>query len=368
MSKRFLTIILFLSLSLFLVMPVHAADAPPFEKTTDVYPGDLDYRNSLVDWNGYNIDLVMYWNKAGGLPPDSVAFYTYINNQISIATDNWVNIGDSIFQLNLSNSQKTEIKNILFSRTYNPNNYIRIRFTQKDFNLSGFLFEFRVTFSSLLNINLGSVFIMDMIRQESAGMISYFNKSVDIVGIENTIGGGQATFIQAQVQIDNETTQAISTSVYPTPGTDTQRQFANYNFISKYTNVHQLNYNFVISLNNYDPRPRGNYYIFQLGFFADTQVILPDLDVDTDFQIYAPTTCGAFDLGCVSRNLIGEFSNNIYNRLGAENIASGIMNIYDTIFYPVYIIDAAAWQNGIISIYAIIGIGVLYLIVKRVLG
>jgi hypothetical protein len=66
--------------------------------------------------------------------------------------------------------------------------------------------------------------------------------------------------------------------------------------------------------------------------------------------------------------MIGEFSNNIYNKLGAESIASGVMSVYDTVFYPVYIINNTSWQNGILSIYTILSIGVLYLIVKRVLS
>lgn len=364
MIKKIFGITTLLFLSIFLIMPVYASEPNPFEKITDVYPGDLDYKNSLVDWNGYNLDLVMYWNKAGGLPPDRVTAFIYIDNVIVFQNGIWNNLGDSLFQLNLSESQKTIIKNVIFSRTYNSQNYFRISFTQEDLNTSNFLFEFRITFNSLLNINLGSVYIIDQVRQERTGMLNYFNKTVDIVGIENTIGGGAATFIQEQIYLDDETTQPIITSANTTSWTD--NQLAQYNFIQKYTNVHALNFNFVVSMNEYDPRPRGNYYIHQLGFFADTQVILPDLDIDTDFQIYEPTICGILDLACVSRNLIGELSNTVYNRLGADNIASSILDIYDTLFYPVYIIENSAWQNAILAIYVMFPLGIIIMIIKRV--
>lgn len=364
MSKKLFGIILFLSLSLFLVMPVNAAEPPQFTKNIDVYPGDLDYRNTLVDWNGYNIDIVLYWNKQGGLLPDTLGFLCVLSGTtiINKSTSSWVDIGDSIFQLNLNTTEKNQIKGIMFSRQEIDNSFCY--FSSRTIDFDPFLLEIRLEFNSLLNIDFNSIYVKDFLRQARTGLLSGFAKTLDLVGQENTIGGGKADFIIKRFTLDNETTQPITTGVV-TPII----QRANYNFINKYTGVKKIYYNVVISANAYDPADSFMQYgIYQLGFFATTQTILPDLDVDTDFQIYEPTICGAFDLGCVSRNLIGEFSNNIYKRLGAENIASGIMNIYDTLFYPVYIVDAAAWQNGIISIYAIIGIGVLYLIVKRVLS
>jgi hypothetical protein len=329
MIKKYLGLVLFLSLSLFLVMPVYAAEPDPFEKITDVYPGDLDYRNSLIDWNGYNLDFDIYWNKQGGLPPDIHRLFVYENETIIYTLSNWdYDAGLDLYKLRLNAEQRAK------------------------------------TFKTLLNINLGSIYIADSLNQSHVGLISAFAITIDIIGIENAIGGGQATFIMDRLTLETETTHPIGTGSIAAG-----RQLAQYNFINKYTNVHALYYNFVISANSYVPdTARTEYYIYQLGFFADSQVILPDLNVDTDFQIYEPTTCGAIDLGCVSRNLIGEFSNNIYKRLGAENMASGVMSIYDTIFYPVYIVNNVAWQNGILSIYAIVSLGVLYLIVKRVLS
>jgi hypothetical protein len=110
------------------------------------------------------------------------------------------------------------------------------------------------------------------------------------------------------------------------------------------------------------------FTIHQIGLFATIQTILPNLDIDTDFQIFTPTLCGVAGLGCELKNLIGEFSNAIYKQLGAEGIALGIMNIYDVIFYPVYIIADPAWQSSILLMYAILTVGLILLIVKRVVG
>lgn len=358
MSKRLLSIILFLSLSLFLVMPVYAAEPPAFEKTTNVFPGDLDYRNSLIDWNGYNLDFAIIKDMAGGLDPATFGLLVYINGVLDFTRSTWTKLNndpqDFQYYLNLSTSELTKIKTILFDRdaTSTITNRTTLQFvTYNQQTTQGFTVYFRLSFKSLLNINFNGFYISDRLNQSAPGVISYFQKGIWLRDKEGN------TIINSIV--DNETTQPIGA---------TAQQYAYYQFNQKFTNVKELDVIYQYSANNYNPTPEIYYFISEIGLFADAQVILPDLDVDTDFQIYVPTICGAFDLGCVSRNLIGEFSNNIYKRLGAENIASGIMNIYDTLFYPVYIVDAAAWQNGIISIYAIIGIGVLYLIVKRVLS
>jgi hypothetical protein len=361
MIKRLIGIITFFALSLFLIMPVYSAEPDPFEKTIDVYPGDLDYRNSLVDWNGYNLDLTIYWTKQGGLPPDSARIIVYENNVEVINIGTWIYNSDiDMYYLSMSNTTKNTILRVIYSRTVNIQNYVRIlaRTTDTD----AFLFETRLTFKSLMNINLGSIYIADMLYQSNSGLISGYQSNIDIIGIENVIGGGQAEFTMARLVLETESTRPIATE-----GVALTKQYANYNFITKYTNVHALNFNLVISANSYDPSTANvSYFIYQLGFFADSQVILPELDIDTDFQIYVPTICGILDLACISRNLIGELSNTVYNRLGADSIASGIMAIYDTIFYPVYIIDNSAYQNAILSIYGMLVIGLLIIIIKRV--
>lgn len=357
MIKKLLISALFLLLSLFLIVPVHAAEPPAFQKTTDVFVGDLDYRNSLVDWNGYNIDIVLYWSKQGGLPPSFIDVSVVKLGSALFTVNTWDSIGDSIFQLRLTNTQKNQLKGVLFSRIYEINSYVQI-FT-RTITTAAFLMEVRVEFKSLLNINLGSIYVSDSLFQSHTGLLNGFSKTVDIVGVEDTTGS-PVDFVMQRITLDTELTQPISSP----SGLVWQR--ANYNFITKYTNVGKLYYNVVMSANSYDPATASLvYYLNQLGFFADSQVILPDLSIDTDFQIYEPTTCSAIDIACVSRNLIGEFSNNIYKRFGAETIASGVMDIYDTIFYPVYMIDNSAWQNGVISIYGIVVLGVLYLLLKR---
>lgn len=361
MIKKIFGITTLLFLSIFLIMPVYALEPEQFEKITDVYPGDLDYRNSLVDWNGYNLDFNVYWSKQGGLALN-LATMVVVENSVTFATLNtWVYNSDlDLYVLSMTSAQKAKILKILYSRTYDSADFIG--FVAGTVSTDQFLFETRLTFKSLLNINLGSVFVIDSVYQSHSGLLSAFQNNIDIIGIENAIGGGQAEFNIARIKLDDELTHPIGTGSI-TAG----RQFAQYNFISKFTNVHALNFNIVLSANSYDP-PTANlqYYIYQLGFFADTQVILPDLNIDTDFQIYQPTICGILDLACVSRNLIGELSNTVYNRLGADSIASSIIDIYDTLFYPVYIIDNSAWQNAILAIYVMFPIGIIIMIIKRV--
>lgn len=356
MIKKTIGIITLLFLSVFLIMPVYAAEPPAFEKTTDVFVGDLDYRNSLVDWNGYNVDIVLYWNKAGGLPPSFIDVSVVKLGTTLFTVNTWDNIGDSIFKLRLTTAQENQLKGVLFSRIYEINSYVYL--FGRTITTAAFLMEIRIEFKSLLNINLSSIYVSDALVQSHIGLLSGFAKTVDLIGIEDATEGSN-DFVMQRITLDTQATQPIGTS-------SLVWQRANYNFINKYTNVKKIYFNAVLSANSYDPATASlTYYINQLGFFADSQTILPDLSIDTDFQIYAPTTCGAIDIACVSRNLIGEFSNNIYKRFGADTIASGVMDIYDTIFYPVYMIDNSAWQNGVISIYGIVVLGVLYLLLKR---
>lgn len=344
MSKRLLSIILFLSLSLFLVMPVYAADE--FTKTTGVEIESLDYRNSLIDWSGFNIEIDIIWDKRGGASPTSAFAALYVDFSLSFILTTWeYNAEEDIYYLLMSSSQQQQIKSVLFGRYYSDNTFLMLGADQQ---MPYYFFEVRIRFKSLLNINFKSMYIADRLGGNNE---QYTNEIYKVVSLESD------NLLVAGILIDNTNTQGWNVT-----------QKAQYNFVNKYTNIEQIYLSYVHSKETSPIDVYTAAFIHQIGIFADSQVILPDLDIDTDFQIYEPTICGAFDLGCVSRNLIGEFSNNIYKRLGAENIASGIMNIYDTIFYPVYIIDDASWQNGIISIYAIIGIGVLYLIVKRVLG
>lgn len=368
MIKKYLIMVLFLSLSLFLIMPVHAADPGTFTKETDIYPNDLDYRNSLVDWNGYNMEIDIIKDTAGGLDPQITQVVLRINGSDVYTLSTWDKLypsdpQDYQYKLRMTSQQKTDFLKLLFDRkAENMNvvsalqNYVFVYTRNNPNNLNAFALYFRIYFTSLLNINFQSFYISDSLSQNYTGVLSTFNKGImfkDVNGdlIEN-------------ITVDTQATQPVNTSTGLTP---TVMQRANYNFTNRITNIKSIDLVYQISANAYDPRPQLAYYINEIGFFASAQVILPDLDVDTDFQIYAPTICGSFDFGCVARNLIGEFSNNIYKRLGAEDLASGVMGIYDTIFYPVYIIDNTAWQNGILSIYAIISLGVLYLIVKRVL-
>lgn len=356
MIKKVIGFVVLCFCALFFVVPVQAAEPSPFTKTTDVFPGDLDYRNSLVDWNGYNIDIVLYWSKQGGLPPSFIDVSVVKLGSTLFTVNTWDSIGDSIFQLRLTNTQKNQLKGVLFSRIYEINSYMYM--FGRTTNTNAFLMEIRVEFKSLLNINLGSVYVSDALFQSNSGLLSGFSKTLDIVGIEDTTES-PLDFVMQRITLDTQATQPIGTG-------SLVWQRANYNFITKYTNVGKLYYNVVMSANSYDPPTAAlTYYINQLGFFADTQVVLPNLNVDADFQIYQPTTCGFGDIACISRNLIGEFSNTIYNRLGADNIASGILEIYDTVFYPVYIIDNVAWQNSILAIYAMLSIGIIIIIVKR---
>ena len=343
MIKRLLGIILFLSLSLFLVMPVYAADE--FTKTTPVETGALDYRNSLIDWSGYNVDIDIIWDQRSGNLPNTFNLGVWVSGWQFFAST-WDCV-DYICELVLTPTQKQLVKNVIFSREYNEDRYI-VMFGPEQ--TGGYFAEFRIKFKSLLQINFKSVYIIDSYYSNiSLTDIDSWYKTIVFEDSQDNLLGG--------IVLDNETTQSYG---------DIQK--AQYNFNNKYTNIK------AIYLNYWNTKETTAYnssiynIIYQVALFADSQVILPNLDIDTDFQIYEPTICGAIDLGCVSRNLIGEFSNNIYKRLGAENMASGVMEIYDTIFYPVYIIDAVAWQNGIIAIYGFLSIGVLYLIVKRVLS
>jgi len=368
MIKKVLSLmILFLMISFF-VSPVYATDPGTFTKVTGKYPNDIDYRNSLVDWNGYNLDFDIIKDTAGGLDPLNTNIYLIINgvNQFNLQT--WDKLypndpQDYQYKLRITNTQKQLILRVLFDRkadtyTLTTGDYLGVYPRNHAGDLNAFAFYFRIYFSGFLDINFGSVYISDNLIQSNTGVINNFSKGVwirdkNMETIDN-------------FEIDNETTQPIKTGYGGDITTTSQR--AIYNFTNRITNVKSVDLIFQISANPYDPRPEITYFINEIGFFASEQVVLPDYNVDTDFQIYEPTICALLDIACISRNMIGEFSNNIYNKLGAESIASGVMSVYDTVFYPVYIINNTSWQNGILSIYAILSIGVLYLIVKRVLS
>ena len=344
MIKRLFGIITFLALSLFLIMPVSAADE--FTKTTPVEIEDLDYRNSLVDWKGLNVEIEIYWDKRGGLSPDAAYIILYQNYVISVNVDVWnYDAETEMYLAYLDETSKRNILSVLFSRSLNLGNVLILGGATQG---EDYMFEVRINFKSLLNTNFGSFYSIDRFTGTNEIDINYIDKIVNF-GLKNgdLVGG---------ILLDDMTGQGYNTT-----------QQALYNFVDKYTNIKSIYLSYIQSKKDTGYLSGTSVFIYQLGFFADSQVILPELDIDADFQIYAPTICGILNLACVSRNLIGEFSNTLYKSLGAESMAGGVMDIYDTLFYPVYIINNAAWQNGILSIYLMLTIGVLYLIVKRVI-
>ena len=343
MIKRLFGIITFLALSLFLVMPVYAV--PQFTKTTAVEVEDLDFRNSIIDWNGKNVDINFIWDKRTGGTPANAWVEFYFNGSQAFLLNQWNCDQENICTLVITESQKTGIKNIIFGRGYDSSSFLILYGTEQN---AFYFLNMAITFSTLLNVNLGSVHIIDAYDATSQDAISYWEKNIIL---------GDKDFLPfASITLDNDTTQIFR---------DTQK--AQYSFVNKFTNVETVLLNYYQSKETTASPSHIVNIIWHIAFFADSQVIMPDTNVAVDFQIYAPTVCGILDLACVSRNLIGEFSNTIYNQLGAESMASGVMEIYDTLFAPVYIVNNAAWQNGILSIYLMLTIGVLYLIIKRVL-
>lgn len=342
MIKKLLGIITFFALSLFLIMPVYAADE--FTKTTGVEIESLDYRNSLIDWSGFNIEIDIIWDKRGGASPTSAFAALYVDSSLSFVLNTWeYNAEEDIYYLLMSSSQQQQIKSVLFGRYYSDNTFLMLGADQQ---MPYYFFEVRIRFKSLLNINFKSMYIADRLGGNNE---QYTDDIYKVVSLESD------NLLVAGILIDNTNTQGWNVT-----------QKAQYNFVNKYTNIEQIYLSYVHTKLTSPIDVYTVAFIHQIGIFADSQVILPDLDIDTDFQIYEPTICGILDLACVSRNLIGELSNTVYNRLGADTIASGIMAVYDTIFYPVYIIDNAAYQNAILSIYAMLVIGIVILIVKRV--
>lgn len=341
MIKKIFGITTLLFLSVFLIMPVYAADN--FTKTTGVDTESLDYKNSLIDWSGFNIDIDIIWDKRGGASPTNAFAALYINSDKIFETRTWeYSAEEDIYYLFLNNTQKQQIKNVIFSRSYFDSNFLMLGADQQ---IPYYFFEVRIKFKSLLNINFKSIYIADRLGGNNE---QYTDDIYKVVSLESN------ELLVAGILIDDTNLQGWNIT-----------QKALYNFVDKYTNIEQIYLSYVHSKLTSPIDVYTVAFIHQIAIFADTQVILPDLDIDTDFQIYEPTICGAIDIACVSRNLIGEFSNNIYKRFGADTIASGVMDIYDTIFYPVYMIDNSAWQNGVISIYGIVVLGVLYLLLKR---
>lgn len=347
MIKKIFGIITFFALCLFLIMPVHAQENI-FTKQTGVYTTDLDYRNSLIDWNGFNIEFNIFWDKRGGASPSNPRVYVFDeSDNILFTLTNFIYDDETeMFKLSMTTTQENIIKATLFDRTTEQaNRRIYIDFTR--IHTQFIFFEIRLRFKSLLNINFGSVYTDDnwsgdaIILPDSdfSKVITFYKDDLAITGI----------------LLDDETTQIYS-----------NRQRALYNFSNTITNIDAIFLSYTLSKpTSVNPQNLG-VTLREIGLFASSQVVLPDLDIDTDFQIYEPTICGLLDLACVSRNLIGELSNTVYNRLGADSIASSVLDIYDALFYPVYIIENTAWQNAILAIYIMLPIGIIVMLVKRV--
>jgi hypothetical protein len=342
MKKILSTIIIFLMV-VFLASPVNAT--PLFTKTP-AYPEDLDYQNTLVDYNGYNVDFEVIWSKLSGLAPLYADFTCYKNGAYQFGSSTWEQIDIGKYRLSLTQSQKDIVKNILFSRLYEYNSYCQILGQ----NPTGtFVLETQVNFKTLLNVNLHSVYLADKYTASSSNVVTNFYKTINVYDKQD--------ILIASILLDEKATQPFD-----------QVQNAVYVFSNKYTAVQKIQLAYGMTIEPIYEDEYAYFTIHQIGLFATIQTILPNLDIDTDFQIFTPTLCGVAGLGCELKNLIGEFSNTIYKQLGAEGIALGIMNIYDVIFYPVYIIADPAWQSSILLMYAILTVGLILLIVKRVVG
>ena len=342
MKKILSTIIIFLMV-VFLASPVNAT--PLFTKTL-AYPEDLDYQNTLVDYNGYNVDFDIFWSKLSGSAPLYADFRCYKNGAYQFGSSTWEQIDIGEYRLVLTLSQKADVKNILFSRVYEYNSYCQILGQ----NPTGtFVLETQIEFKTLLNVNIHSIYLADKYTASSVNVVDSFYKAINFYDKQD--------IVIASVLLDYETTQPFN-----------QVQNVVYVFANKYTAVQKIQLAYGMTIEAIYEDEYAYFTIHQIGLFATIQTILPNFDIDTDFQIFTPTLCGVAGLGCELKNLIGEFSNTIYKQLGAEGIALGIMNIYDVIFYPVYIIADLAWQSSILLIYAILTVGLILLIVKRVVG
>lgn len=366
MIKKIFGITTLLFLSIFLIMPVYASDPGTYTKEIDIFPNDLDYRNSLVDWNGYNLSMEIIKDTAGGLDPQATHLYLRVDNVDVIILTTWDKLypndpQDYQYKLRMTSSQQQQILSLLFDRkaqdmdVQTGRNYIFIYTRNAVGNLNAFALYFRIYFTGLLDINFGSFYISDNVVQNYTGVLNNFTKGIMFKDKDGNI--------LENITVDTSDTQNIATSSSLTPRA---QQRSIYNFTNRITNIKSIDLVYQLSANAYDPRPQLAYHINEIGFFASEQVILPNYDIDTDFQIYEPTVCGILDLACVSRNLIGELSNTVYNRLGADSIASSILDIYDTLFYPVYIIENSSWQNAILAIYIMLPIGIIVMIIKRV--
>ena len=330
---------------------VHAA--PPFidDRFVTIANGinykTLDFQKSVIGYAGDNITIDFYYYDAGHFEFAPVIYkpqlsYVFNDTQYNV---NWILVNElntRYFVADLTQLDRLRIKTILFDRDIETGYLVLYDTSNAEFKRNYFM---EIKSSTIFKINVESLYIRGEHKITNGNADAYFGSRITFYDRNGRYYGGSNILNAYNYEDFSEL----------------------YTFSQRYTDINAFKLSFINYMQDDDEPTRTELILYEIALFATSQVFIPNFDIPdgSPFLVFETYTCGVFDVACGIRNLTVELSSFVYEQFGAETVAAGLMQVYDTAFSPLDLIEDSGIKSIVAILYVVVPVGIIVMLVKR---